>query len=757
MPWFAIVTPNLSRNDPCPCGSGRRYKHCCGVAQGAAPQRAARPGMPGPHEVGALVAMIQQGRVHQAEEAAHALLRAHPGVGMIWKILSVALVRQGKNALPALRKTAELMPGDAEAHSNLGSALLAAGQWAQALASLQRALELRPDDADTLTEAADAACALGRPEEAVALYERALSLDPRSPHVSNNLGNTYVALGRLEDATRCYRAALESHPHSAELLSNLADALRQRGQLEEAIELSERAIASEPSLARAHNVLGVCLGGLGRRERAVECLRQGLALDPRSVEALTNLASMLRELGERREALALYRRAVELDSNRPESHCGLGQSLFELRHLDEAAGCFRRALTLRPAYPLAQLGLAAALRVQGRAEEAEASCEAALAGAADDAEALVLLAELRADRGRFDEAERLLERAITLDARCSTAYCSIAAHRRMTREDTAWLSGAQSLIEGPPPLRQHIALRYALGKYFDDVGEYDSAFQQYREANELTRRYGSRYDGEKLAARITRLTDRFDAGFIHELQSRGSPSERPIFVVGMPRSGTSLAEQILASHPEVFGAGEVRFWDAAFGVVEKTGLEPRATAALVPGFAAEYLARLAAAPEGAVRVVDKMPANFLYAGLIHGVFPRARIIHMRRDPLDTCLSIYFQNFFNMSPYGHDLEHLAHYYGQYLRIMSHWRAVLPATALLEVPYEALVADQETWTRRMVSFIDLPWDPRCLDFHRTERTVITASRWQVRQRLHSASVGRWRNYEKFLAPLRRLAQT
>jgi hypothetical protein len=167
------------------------------------------------------------------------------------------------------------------------------------------------------------------------------------------------------------------------------------------------------------------------------------------------------------------------------------------------------------------------------------------------------------------------------------------------------------------------------------------------------------------------------------------------------------------------------------------------------------LMRLECAPADAARVVDKMPANFLYAGLIHAAFPHARIIHMQRDPMDTCLSIYFQNFFNMSPYGHDLEHLAHYYEQYLRVMSHWRQVIPADALLEVPYEALVGDQERWTQRMLAFIGLPWDPRCLDFHRTERTVITASRWQVRQKLHSSSVGRWRNYEKYLAPLRRLA--
>ena len=221
----------------------------------------------------------------------------------------------------------------------------------------------------------------------------------------------------------------------------------------------------------------------------------------------------------------------------------------------------------------------------------------------------------------------------------------------------------------------------------------------------------------------------------------------------MPRSGTSLAEQILASHPAVYGAGEVSFWNAAYDVYRQAELEGKANAQWIGGLGRDYLGCLAAL-SSATRVVDKMPANFLYAGLIHAALPRARIIHMRRNPLDTCLSIYFQNFFNIGPYANDLDDLAHYYGEYLRISNYWRAVLPAAALLEVPYEALIADQAHWTRRMLDFIGLPWDPKCLDFHQTERIVITASKWQVRQKINTGSAGRWKNYERFLGPLRGL---
>jgi hypothetical protein len=251
----------------------------------------------------------------------------------------------------------------------------------------------------------------------------------------------------------------------------------------------------------------------------------------------------------------------------------------------------------------------------------------------------------------------------------------------------------------------------------------------------------------------------------------------------MPRSGTSLTEQILASHPQVFGAGELPFWDVAYAGLEKAtepdgpaataraataravtasaaaaagsagATDDDAASAAVARLAADYLERLGRieGAGGCSRVIDKMPANFLYAGLIHAAFPNARIVHMQRHPIDTCLSIYFQNFFSMGPYANDLGNLAHYFREYRRVFAHWRSVLPVGVLLEVPYEALIGDQEPWSRALLEFIGLPWHPKCLDFHETERVVITASKWQVRQKMHAASAGRWRRYERHVGPL------
>lgn len=545
------------RNDPCPCGSGQKYKHCCGSVVTAE----------------SLIGLLSSGQAPEAERLSAQLLRTRPEEALLWKVLGVAQMRQQKDALPALRRAAELLPQDAESRSNL-------------------------------------------------------------------------------------------------------------------------------------------------------------------VDELINFGNRLRAQGKRREALAALQEAVTRSPTRPDAHVNLGRVQLESRRIQQAADSFRNAISRQPTNVAAHLGLATVYRIQGSASEASASCERALALAPQSPDALLLLGELRADLGQFDEAQGLFERVLEANPRFAPAYCSIASHKRLTTDDSRWLQGVQSLLGGQLSLPDEVQLRYALGKYFDETGEYDSAFSSYTQANELTKRFGGTYDEAAFSALVARIMDR---GF--EGLPGASASEVPVFIIGMPRSGTSLAEQILASHPSVSGAGEVAFWDRAFDLAPQ------------PSLAQEYLQRIHERAGQATRITDKMPANFLYAGLIHAVFPRAKFIHMQRHPLDTCLSIYFQEFFNVSPYANDLNHLAHYYGQYQRLMAHWRPDLP---LLEVSYEGLVADPEQWTRRMLDFIDLPWDPQCLRFHANPRAVITASRWQVRQKINTGSVARWRNYEKHLGPLLSLTE-
>jgi tetratricopeptide (TPR) repeat protein len=634
------------------------------------------------------------------------------------------------------------------------NSLLDRGQLEEALVALRRLLDNEPGNVRALVACGNTLCALGRPRDALPLYTRALEIEPRGLEARNNLGNAFQELGEYEQAAACYRQALELSADDPEIHCNLGNALRRLGRLDEAAASAQRAIALDPRLSLAHNNLGLALAALGRREEALASLRRAVQLNPRFPEALRNLANLLSDMGGYEEAVSLHRTALGLDPQSADGHCELGNALSELGRLAEAAASFRRALELRPDYTRANLSLATALRLQWRTAEAEASSRAVLAAHPDDVAALHLLGDLHVDRGDFAQAQELFERARTLDANYAPVLCSIAAHRRMTVDDGAWLQAAEASLAKPLPLAHEIGLRYALGKYHDDLRHYDQAFGEYRRANELSRRHEPAYDRTKLAQHIDDIIRHCDAEFVRRSRGGALPADLPVFVIGMPRSGTSLMEQILASHPDVQGVGEVRFWDRVYESLVPATADAGASA--IAGAAGDYLEQLRALAGPARRVVDKMPANFLYAGLIHAALPRARIIHMQRDPLDTCLSIYFQNFFRLQAYANDLQSLAHYYGEYRRIAAHWRAVLSPTTLLEVPYEALIEDQESWTRRVLEFIGLPWDPKCLDFHRTDRVVITASRWQVRQKISGRSVGRWRNYEKYLEPLLPLAQ-
>ncbi len=389
-------------------------------------------------------------------------------------------------------------------------------------------------------------------------------------------------------------------------------------------------------------------------------------------------------------------------------------------------------------------------RALGRLADAEASTRRALALRPDAADTLALLGSLAIDHGRFDEAEDLLRKALAMDPELPEALVSLASLRKMSPADAPWRDAAERVLARGLSVAHTINLHHSLGKYYDDVDDPDAAFQHHRRGNELARGIRPGYDRAEMTQRVTRTLAAFDRNVFAALRSGGLGSERPVFVVGMPRSGTSLTEQILASHPQVHGAGELLYWIFAADAERAATAEKRA--ATIADLGRAYVEGLATQAPDATRVVDKLPVNFRHIGLIHAALPGARFIHLERNPLDTCLSIYFQGFSAAHPYATDFGDLAHYYHEYRRLMAHWRAVLPPQTLLEVRYEDLVDDPEGWSRRMLAHIGLPWDPRCLEFHRTHRPVLTASNWQVRQPISKGSVDRWRRYERFIGPLR-----
>jgi tetratricopeptide (TPR) repeat protein len=546
----------------------------------------------------------------------------------------------------------------------------------------------------------------------------------------------------LEALTR----AVALLPEDALALVNLGNELGRLGRPKEAIAHYQRALTLRPDLSEAQQNLGEALLASGAAEQAQRYFRQVLEQQPGNARAHYGLARVQVELGQVSEAEAGLRRAILVDAHLAEAHNSLGNLLRSQSRLNEALGAYRRALDISPELAEIHSNLAVALRLQGQGLQAQESCRRALELNPRLVAALITWAETEADQGQFAEAETLYRRALAITPDCPEAWAGLGRLRRMTPADAVWLETVQQLVAQPLPPSQESLLRYAIGKYLDDLGEYDAAFESYRRANALDRKLHAGYERGAMSRMVDDIIQRQNRTWLDAHRLSDQTSERAVLIVGMPRSGTSLAEQILAAHPAVLGAGELPYWAEA---AARSG-QARSPRELGSG----YLHQLALCSAVAPRVVDKMPSNFLHLGLVHAALPAARVIHLQRDPVDTCLSIYFQHFEGFHTYANDLEDLAHLYGEYRRVMAHWRATLPAEVMLEVPYAALVAEPELWSRRMIEFIGLPWDPRCLAFYSLKRTVLTASQWQVRQQISGMSLDRWRHYRDFIGPLQSL---
>jgi tetratricopeptide (TPR) repeat protein len=572
-----------------------------------------------------------------------------------------------------------------------------------------------------------------------------------------------TALMRRGQFAELERAALEvlhRQPESGVVWQLLAASLTSQGK--DARSALSRVVHYMPQDATAHNNLGNAFARSGRFAEAIASYRRALELSPQLVEARNNLAqahdgmgSEMAAAGRADEAVACFRRAIEINPAFAVAHNNLGNALRSAGQIQEALESYDLALQIMPRFAEAHCNRAIASRLLGQLPQAHAACRCALEISPRFASVFIILGELSADSGEFAEAERFFKQAISIEPEVPEAWAGLAGLRSMSHGDADWLKQARAIAARPLPPRKQAVLEFAIGKYFDDLREFEQAFAHFRRANEAVQRCRPAHDRQGLTRTVDSIIRDYDKKWIVESRQNSNDSARPVFIVGMLRSGTTLTEQILASHPSVLGAGELTFWRGAFsefravqGVAAQRDIASRR-------MATQYLQLLRDLSPEAVRVVDKMPTNFAFLGLIHACFPRARIIHMQRNPLDTCLSIYFQNFDTAVTYANDLEDLAHYYQEYLRLMKHWRSSLPAEVMLEVAYEELVTNQESCSRKMIEFIGLPWNSACLDFHRIKRTVLTASKWQVRQKINAAAVGRWRHYEKQLGPLLQLA--
>ncbi len=536
--------------------------------------------------------------------------------------------------------------------------------------------------------------------------------------------------------------------HVAPLLA-MATRFLQAGQPAQAIAPLRDAALLQPSNATVWHDLGLACLEVGLVPDAIGALRQAVGSNPRYTDAYFRLGIALEKAGDLRGAILAYDRATELLPSLTEAWFRAGALVFMLGHRDEAIGCFRRAAATGPRTSFGRLGAARALLTEDRDAEAEKVLRQTVALDPSNAMAHDLLGNLLAEFGRFDEAEACFARAIELAPLLAGSYYDLVRCRPVA-DDDGLVARMESALDTPGlEVAQRHRVHLALGKAADDLGDYELAMKHF-DAADGVRRLSVAFNSAAFDAEIDRMIARCTPDLIARAAELGGGDTTPILVIGMPRSGTTLVEQIVSSHPDVAAGGELNFWNERGAVWHQAG-----PAGMEPEFlgkaAADYLSQLREIGPKAARVSDKMPFNFLWAGLIHLAFPRATIIHCRRDAIDTALSIHQTHFHPGLAFPTGGPELVAYFDSYRRLTDHWRDVLPADRFVEVEYEDLTGAPEPAIRRIVAACGLPWDEACLRPERNPRAVKTPSKWQTRQPIYRNSVARWRRYEPWLGPL------
>jgi tetratricopeptide (TPR) repeat protein len=672
--------------------------------------------------------------------------------------IRVSKIRKRHRTMGSHDRRSIVGPNDADAHSNLGFALVAQGRIDNAIAHFQQALALNPDRAEVHNNLGAAMATHGQTTQAIAHYQRAVFLNPDYADAYDNLGVALATLGRTSDAIAHYQRALAIRPRHANTHSNLGLALAAQGRIVEAVAHYQVALGIQPDHANAHTNLGLALAAQGRTEEAIVHLERAVVLNPRHPATHSNLGVALATLGRTAAAIVHYRQALTLNPDYADAHNNLGVALAAQGRAAEAIAHYQRALAIRPDHAGTRSNLGTALADQGRIADAIAHLERALLLDPNHADAHNNLGRVLRNEGRFDEAVAHYDRAIAIRPDYGEAYLNRAQIKSFHRGDADLAALEELAAGGNLRANKAVYIHFALAKALEDTKDYSRALEHLHKGNVL-KRGQIQYDEAAALARFWRIAKVFDAGLFHRFQGAGDSSPVPVFVLGMPRSGSTLIEQILASHPQIQGAGELTDFETAAQNVLKACHPAAAYPECVPALdhatprriGRSYLERLPALADGQMHVVDKLPGNFLHIGLIRLVLPNAKIIHTMRHPIDTCVSCYSKLFTSGHHYAYDLAELGRFYRGYSELMSHWRSVLPPGAMLEVSYEDVVSDLESQARRLIDYCGLPWDDRCLSFHKTARTVRTASAVQVRQPLFRSSLERWRRYQAGIAPL------
>jgi tetratricopeptide (TPR) repeat protein len=671
----------------------------------------------------------QQGQPAQAVELISRAVAVRPSVAPFHANLAEAYRALGQldRAVNCCRTALTLWRDYPEAHNNLGLALQALGQLAEAAEHYEAALALRPNDAQTHSNLGTALRSMGKVEPALEHFKKAVELNPKLASARTNLGQFLIDLGRAEEALPHCREAVVLEPNLAEAHNNLGNAYRAAEQYTDARVSYFEALRINPDLAQSHVNLGLTLQKEGRADEAPPWYRRATELEPTNLSFWGHYADLLTDLDRHPEAIDCYKKMIEIEPERALTYNNLGWLMQESGELDEAKQLYQKALDLQPTLPPALISSGGLAEELGNMDEAEVYFRKALEAHPGHTMAVARLATML--RGKLpDEDFDLLERRLADPSLGET-------------------------LRGP--------LLFSLAQVLDAKGQYARAAECLSRSNavafEENKTRAKRYEPPEHERFVGNLIAAFPPTFFDRLAGSGLPTRRPVFIFGLPRSGTTLIEQVLASHSQIHGAGELIQGRQNFETISLLMNRNEPPIACLPDMTPEILVQLGERHEkrlielgkGAERVVDKMPDNYMYLGLLSLMFPNATFIHSRRDLRDIAVSCWMTNFRSIR-WANSFEHIANRFQQYVRIMDYWKQALRAP-IVEVNYEDTVDDLEGVARRLIAACGLEWEPACLEFHRTERPVRTASVTQVRQPVYKKSVARWKNYEPNLGEL------
>jgi tetratricopeptide (TPR) repeat protein len=662
-----------------------------------------------------------------------------------------------KPAVTLLDKIIKAVPNYAQAHQLIGLTALQLGQMEPAEKAMREAIRLVPNNADFLVNFVEVLRKADKSKEAVEIGWRAVQFAPKLASAHSNLGLAYYDTENLEQAETSQLNALKLDENFVPALNNLGSIARDNKDEATAISYYRRVLEVDGNyLETANNLISVLIETEALDDACV-LTEDYLSRAPKSADLNRNRGRLHLLSGELDEAEKMFRTAITLEPDKPDAYVGLSQVLFEKNHPDLALIEAETALRIDPEY-------AGAYHYTGKCKAQLGDIDAGFANYEKSLElnpgftgSLIALGHLEMERGAFKAARKLFEEAATYEKAHLSAHIALARLDKITPDDPSFkvLEEAKQGADGMLP-DQAVAFHYALGKCYEDLQRHDEAFANFAKGAAIKRRL-IKFDPDQTDATTDNIIETFTPAFIKRLRASAVKSDQPIFVVGMPRSGTTLTESILASHPKVFGAGELSymhslFTDRQLGGVKKTGsLIAEFSKAELADRVTQYLNKVDRHAPNSPRVVDKMPANFQMVGLIHALMPNAKIIHIARNPFDTCLSCFTRVFERSQYHSYDQVELGTYFNAYVRLMNHWRKVLPNGSFHTVHYEELVDDIDTEARAIIKHCGLKWDDACLEFYKGNRRVRTASVQQVRQPLYATSKEKWRKYEAHLGPL------